>query len=61
MMETLEVQREVLSEGIPERELAIYRVGNWSFEDEDKDLVYIDQAIEAWTAWRAYVAAEQGA
>lgn len=55
----IEVQKEV--RGGPGRSLTLYRVGDWSFEEDDKDLKYIDQAIEAWTAWRAYVAAEQGA
>ena len=35
-----------------------YEVGGWSFDDEDKDLRYIDSAIAAWSAWRDYVAKE---
>lgn len=35
-----------------------YNVGDWSFDEEDKELAYIDKAIEAWTVWRKYVAAE---
>jgi len=30
----------------------------WTFENEDKDISYIDDAIEAWTAWREYVVAD---
>lgn len=33
-----------------------YEVGIFTFDQEDKDLGYIDGAIAAWTAWREYVA-----
>ena len=36
----------------------IYFVGGWSFDEDDKDLRYIDDAIAAWSAWREYVARE---
>lgn len=35
----------------------MYRVGGWSFDEEDMSLPYIDSAIAAWTEWRAYVCA----
>lgn len=38
-----------------------YRVGNWSFDEEDKNIAYIDEAIAAWTAWREYVQKEHDA
>jgi hypothetical protein len=36
-----------------------YEVGGWSFDESDKDIAYIDQALEAWSRWRDYVVAEQ--
>ena len=35
-----------------------YNVGDWSFDEDDKDLQYIDKALEAWSRWRDYVVAE---
>ena len=33
----------------------IYRAGNWSFDQEElHDIGYLDEAIEAWTAFRDY-------
>lgn len=39
-----------------------YRVGEWSFEvmnpstgNDDSNLDYANQAIEAWTAWRDFI------
>lgn len=40
------------------REGTFHRVGDWTFEDGDMALGYIDSAIEAWTAWRKYVEKE---
>lgn len=41
----------------PHAELpGIFNVEGWSFDyDEEHDLEYIDQAIRAWNAWRAFV------
>lgn len=36
-----------------------YRVGEWSFDESDKNLAYIDSAIDAWIAWRDYVKRER--
>jgi hypothetical protein len=33
----------------------LYRAGNWSFETEDKDLEYAEEAIYAWVAWYNYI------
>lgn len=35
-----------------------YRVGTWSFSEEDKDLEYIDAALASWTAFREFVVEE---
>lgn len=34
-----------------------WEVGDWGFDDDDADLEYINGAIDAWTIWRDYVAA----
>lgn len=41
----------------PHAELpGFFDVESWSFSfEEDGDLGYIDQAIRAWTAWRAFI------
>lgn len=36
-----------------------YSVGDWSFDEEDKNVDYIDKALEAWSRWRDYVVAEK--
>lgn len=33
----------------------LYQVGNWSFETEDEDLKYAEEAIHAWVAWYNYI------
>lgn len=38
-----------------------YEVGGWSFDEKDRDLAYIDQALEAWSRWRDFVEANQDA
>lgn len=35
---------------------SFYQVGEWSFDSSDADLAYIDNALEAWSRWRDYVA-----
>lgn len=34
-----------------------YTVGGWTFDEDDKDLAYIDAALEAWGRWRDFVEA----
>lgn len=34
-----------------------YVVGTWTFDEDDADLGWIDEAITAWTAWRDFVVA----
>ena len=34
-----------------------YTVGGWTFDESDKDLAYIDAALEAWGRWRDFVKA----
>ena len=60
MADKLEVtiDERIVGGGEDEDFFAFYRVGDWSFDDEDKDLAYIDGAIAAWTAWREYVLSE---
>lgn len=57
MAEKLEViiDERIVGSGENEDFFAFYRVGEWCFDEEDKDLAYIDSAIAAWTAWREYV------
>lgn len=36
----------------------MYEAGGWSFSidpDEDGDLTYVENAIEAWQAWREFL------
>ena len=33
----------------------LFRAGNWSFETEDIDLEYAEEAIHAWIAWYNYI------
>jgi hypothetical protein len=33
----------------------LYLAGNWSFETEDEDLKYAEEAIHAWIAWYNYI------
>jgi hypothetical protein len=33
----------------------LYRAGNWSFDTEDKDIKYAEEAIYAWIAWYNYI------
>ena len=33
----------------------LYQAGNWSFETEDKELEYAEEAIYAWVAWYNYI------
>ena len=33
----------------------LFTAGNWSFETEDMDLEYAEEAIYAWTAWYEYI------
>jgi N12 class adenine-specific DNA methylase len=33
----------------------LYRAGNWSFETDDMDLEYAEEAIYAWIAWYNFV------
>lgn len=33
---------------------SIYFVGDFSFDEADKDPEYIDRVIEAWTKWKEY-------
>jgi hypothetical protein len=37
----------------------IYQAGNWSFEADDKDLDYAEEAIYAWTAWYNFIKEQQ--
>lgn len=32
--------------------------GTWSFDEEDKDIAYIESALYAWSRWLDYVKAE---
>lgn len=32
-----------------------YTVGGWTFDEDDKDLAYVDAALEAWSRWRDFV------
>lgn len=32
----------------------------WSFDEEDKDIAYIESALYAWSRWLDYVKAEKG-
>ena len=36
----------------------LYQAGNWSFETDDFDLDYAEEAIYAWVAWYNYVKAQ---
>lgn len=33
----------------------LYQAGNWSFETDDADLKYAEEAIYAWIAWYNYI------
>lgn len=33
----------------------LYQAGNWSFETDDEDLEYAEEAIHAWVAWYNYI------
>lgn len=52
LADVTEVKRLSLS---PER--AFYFVGETTFDEEDRDLSYIDHMIQTWQTWRDYVTA----
>ena len=33
----------------------LYQAGNWSFDTEDIELEYAEEAIHAWIAWYNYI------
>jgi hypothetical protein len=39
------------------RDMTIYLCGSNSFDEEDRDLAYIDKQIHAWKSWRQWVRA----
>lgn len=32
-----------------------YTVGNWSFDESDRDLAFIESALESWSRWYDWV------
>lgn len=51
----VEIDERIIGSGLDEDFRCFYRVGGWTFDEEDMDLAYCDAAIAAWTAWRKYV------
>lgn len=34
---------------------AFYTVGDWSFDESDRDIAYIEKALNAWSRWYDWV------